>query len=192
MFLLSKPDPGYVRRFLEKQKTAGFSYPEPGATKITPPAGYNVDHNRILLGRGPEAFLAAKLAVRSWKMFDLLWVQLCWPDAPIEPGSVVAILVSHFGFWSLSAARIVYTIDEPGPVEKFGFAYGTLGDHVESGEERFSVEFRHESGEVWYDLLAFSKPNHIMAKLGYPVSRMLQKRFAVGSLNAMHRAAGSA
>jgi uncharacterized protein (UPF0548 family) len=27
-----------------------------------------------------------------------------------------------------------------GPVRRFGFAYGTLPDHVESGEERFTVE----------------------------------------------------
>ena len=71
----------------------------------------------------------------------------------------------HFGFWSLNACRIVYTIDEEGPVVRFGFAYGTLPDHAEQGEERFSVEWHHEDGTVWYDILAFSRPNHPLASL---------------------------
>jgi len=44
---------------------------------------------------------------------------------------------SHFGFWSLNAARIVYLIEEDGPCEKHGFAYGTLPEHGERGEERW-------------------------------------------------------
>jgi uncharacterized protein (UPF0548 family) len=85
----------------------------------------------------------------------------------------------------MSAARIVYVIDEP---NRFGFAYGTLTDHVESGEERFSVELDQTTGEVWYDLFAFSRPAHPLAKLGLPVSRYLQKSFTADSLAAMKRA----
>jgi uncharacterized protein (UPF0548 family) len=84
----------------------------------------------------------------------------------------------------LNAARIVYVIDEP---DQFGFAYGTLAEHGESGEERFSVEFDRKTGDVTYDLYAFSRPNHILAKIGYPFSRMLQKRFAAESKLAMLR-----
>jgi len=64
----------------------------------------------------------------------------------------------------------------------------TLAEHAESGEERFSVEFHHATGEVWYDLFAFSRPNHFLARLGYPLSRMLQRRFAEDSKRAMLRA----
>jgi uncharacterized protein (UPF0548 family) len=117
-------------------------------------------------------------------MFDIPWLRLCWPDAPIQPGTTVAILVSHFGFWSLNAARIVYVIDEPA---RFGFAYGTLRDHAESGEERFSIEMLSD-GSVWYDLYALSRPRAFAAKLGYPIARSLQRRFARDSLIAMQRA----
>jgi len=65
---------------------------------------------------------------------------------------------------------------------------GTLADHVESGEERFSVEWRRQDGSVWYDLLAFSRPRHPLAKLGTPMGRALQRRFARDSLQAMARA----
>ncbi len=54
-------------------------------------------------------------------------------------------------------------------------AYGTLTEHVEIGEERFIVEFDHESNEVWYDIFAFSRPGHMLVKIGYPYSRYLQK-----------------
>ena len=94
-------------------------------------------------------------------------------------------MVSHFGFYSLNAARIVYTIDE---ADRFGFAYGTLVEHGETGEESFSVEYSTETGEVWYDLYAFSRPGSLLAKLGYPLSRHLQKRFARDSKLAMLRA----
>jgi uncharacterized protein (UPF0548 family) len=144
-----------------------------------------------LIGTGTNDFQAAVAAIKTWKMFDMPWVNLCWPDTPIEVGKNVAILVKHFGFWSLNAARIVYVIEETGNVEKVGFAYGTLQEHGERGEERFSVEFHHASNEVWYDLLAFSTPNHVLARLGYPLSRMLQRRFAADSKQAMLRAVES-
>ena len=186
MFLLTKPDRSAIRQFLDRAKDQSFSYPEVGATKGTPPPGYNVDHNRTKLGSGVETFERAKQAVREWKMFDFPWVDLCWPDTPIEVGQNVAILASHLGFYSLNASRIVYTIDQP---DRYGFAYGTLTEHGEIGEERFSVELHAETGEVWYDLLAFSRPGHILAKLGYPISRRLQHEFAKDSLAAMRRAA---
>jgi len=75
-------------------------------------------------------------------MFDMPWVELWWPDTPIKVDATVAVLISHFGFWSLNACRIVYEIDERGACERFGFAYGTLPQHGERGEERFSVEFQ--------------------------------------------------
>ena len=99
--------------------------------------------------------------------------------------------MNHFGFYSLNACQIVYLINEIAEIHRFGFAYGTLTEHGETGEERFSVEFHPETGEVWYDLYAFSKPNHPLAKLGYPISRMLQKRFAADSKEAMRLAVSS-
>jgi len=120
-------------------------------------------------------------------MFDLGWLELCWPDASIEIGTTVAVLVSHIGFHSLNACRIVYAVDERKPMEAFGSAYGTLPDHAEIGEERFAVEFHAEDETVWYDIYAFSRPGPL-TRAAYPFSRALQKRFARDSLRAMHQA----
>jgi uncharacterized protein (UPF0548 family) len=182
MFLLFKPPVGQINRFLEERSLDAFSYPQIGATRDNPPAGYNIDHNRQFLGKGEADFEKAKQAISRWKMFEVPGLTLISPDTPIEPGRNVALLAHHLGFWSLSSCRIVYVIDDP---ERFGFAYGTLTEHVEVGEERFTVEFNPETGEVWYDIYAFSRPGHILVKLGYPYGRYLQKQFAVGSKAAM-------
>ena len=190
MYFLSKPDPDEIRTFLSAQRVQSFSYGHVGASRGRLPRGYTTDHNRIRLGEGVEVFARAVKAIRQWKMFDMPWIQLCWPDAPIEEGTTVAVLVSQLGFWSLNASRIVYVIDENGSDKKFGFAYGTLVQHAERGEERFSVEFHSKDQSVWYDVCAFSKPN-LLARLAYPLARSLQKRFAADSKLAMQRAVSS-
>jgi uncharacterized protein (UPF0548 family) len=141
-----------------------------------------------LLGHGEKVWNRAVRAIDQWQMFNLGWVELCWPDAPIAEGVNVAVLVHHFGFCSLNAARIVYTISEDkASFRRHGFAYGTLLDHVERGEERFSVEWHGRDDAVWYDLFAFSRPG-TLASIGYPLARWLQHRFRAGSQAAMMKA----
>ena len=188
MFLFSKPNEKQVRDFLHSQGEMPFSYPEVGASKDAAPAGYNVDHNRIRLGEGATTFKLAQQAIQSWQMFNIGWVKLFFEDTPIETRACVAPCAKHLGFYSLNACRIVYVINEE---RRYGFAYGTLIEHVEQGEERFLVEWNAADNSVWYDLYAFSKPRHLFARLGYPLSRALQKRFAEDSKQAMWRAVNS-
>ena len=185
MFTLTTPSDSDIRRFISKQKDSGFSYPDVGASATTAPAGYNIDHNRVQLGRGEVTWQRAVEAIRAWRMFSMPWVSLHWPSTPIQVGTDVAVSIHHFGFYSLNACRIVYVVDEEVPMKRFGFAYGTLAEHAESGEERFTVEWNREDDSVWYDILAFSRPRQMLARLGYPVSRSLQKKFANGSKLAM-------
>lgn len=185
MFLFSKPSRERINEFLASASRQGYSYPDVGATKGDPPGGYlHRDHNRIAIGKGDEAWEKAKQAVRDWKMFDLGWCGICWPDTPIEEGRNVAMMAEHLGTWSLNACRIVYTFDEP---HRFGFAYGTLTDHAESGEERFMVDRDDHTGEVFYDLYSFSRPSQFLAILGYPYARYLQKQFVADSKQSMLR-----
>jgi uncharacterized protein (UPF0548 family) len=187
MFQCRKPSKEAVERFISSQRELSFSYSQPGAThRQTPPSGYNVDHNRILLGMGTETFQRAVAALRKRKQFDLGWVKIVPPETAIEVDAVVAVQARTFGFWSLNACRIVYVIEENEVVRKFGFAYGTLPDHVERGEERFTVEW-HTDDSVWYDIYAFSHPQHLLARLGFPITRQLQHRFVRDSLAAMTR-----
>lgn len=190
MYSLIKPTPQLIKKHLHEQSQKNFSYPDVGATDHvhTVPKSYNVDHNRIKLGVGSHTFELAKAALRRWEMFNLGWVELFWPDAPLEVGSTVGMLVRVFGIYSLNACRIVHLIEEQGHIERFGFAYGTLADHAERGEERFLLEWHHDDDSVWYDILAFSQPNQFLSKVGYFYIRHLQKQFASDSKQAMLRA----
>lgn len=188
MFLLHEPSDTAIETFLRGQQRQTFSYREVGASREQAPRRYTVDHNRVLLGWGEESFAKAAAAIRTWQMFNLGWCRVHPPNASIEVGVTVAISINHYGFWSLNACRIVYLIEEQGAVQRYGFAYGTLPDHGEAGEERFSVEWDRENGSVTYDLYAFSRPQHLMGWLAYPLSRRLQKRFAKESKMAMIKA----
>jgi uncharacterized protein (UPF0548 family) len=191
LFCLKEPSEEDLRRFISQQQDSPFSYAEVGASNINVPSGYNVDRNRVFLGTGEGTWRQAIEAIREWQMFNIPWVRLYSPATPVEVGATVAVSVRHFGFYSLNAARIVYVVDEDGPVCRYGFAYGTLAEHAESGEERFTVEWDRTENKVWYTILAFSRPHKTLARLGYPLSRMLQRRFAEASKAAMVAATSS-
>jgi uncharacterized protein (UPF0548 family) len=192
MLSLRKPSAERLREFLAAQSKLDLTYSTVGATAAVAPAGYVVDHTRIKLGEGEKVFAAAKAALERWDHFRLGWVETCPPDIPIKVGKVVAVLARNLGVWWLNACRIVYVVDDDGPVQRFGFAYGTLPGHAESGEERFLAEWDRATGAVCYDVLAFSRPRHLLARLGYPWTRRVQKRFAWDSAAAMLKAVAKA
>jgi uncharacterized protein (UPF0548 family) len=187
MLTLRAPSPEAVRAFLARQQGLSLSYTPAGMTRGPAPDGYTVDHLRHRLGDGVEVFERACAGLRTWAQFRQGWVRL--EPAGVEPavGLVVAVLARVGPCWWANACRVVYQIDEAGPPRRFGFAYGTLASHAERGEERFCVELADDSGGVWYDLMAYSRPRHWLARLGYPLSRLVQRRFAVGSAAALER-----
>jgi uncharacterized protein (UPF0548 family) len=188
MLFLREPLTADIRDFIQSQVPEPFSYRETGATRANErPHGYAIDKRRILLGHGQESYLRARKALQDWRQFGLGWVQLCWPYKRLQPGVVVAVLVGHYGFWSLNAARIVYVVDELEPVRRYGFAYGTLRDHLETGEERFSVEWRADDS-VWFEISSFSRPSHWLVWAFYPLARASQQRFLRQAVRAMHLA----
>ncbi|MBI1323615.1 DUF1990 family protein [bacterium] len=187
MLLIRKPSDAFIQRFLEEQSRLGFSYDAVGATFGEVPPGFDVDRTRIRLGEGEAAFQAAKVALARWDQFRLGWVGTRPEGVPIERGAVVAVLARAINLWWLNACRIVDTVDESGEFFRFGFAYGTLPEHAEMGEERFLIEWNRADDSVWFDILAFSRPKHPLVRLGYPVVRRTQKRFGREACAAMLR-----
>lgn len=183
------PREAEVAEFLREVSPCAVSYTEIGASN-DPEArllGYSVDHNRQRLGDGAGDFLAACEALQAWRMFPRPWTRIAPARPPQRTGEVVAMLAQAFGVWWLNACRVIYTLDERGPVRRFGFAYGTLPAHVEQGEERFSIE-QHPDGSVWYDIRAFSRPRYWPVRLAKPLARRLQARFVAESKLAMRDA----
>ena len=74
---------------------------------------------------------------------------------------------------------------------RFGLLYATTPLHVEQGAERFLLEFDPATGEVHYLLEAISRPRHLLARLGWPISRAFQHRFARHSHRRMREEAAA-
>jgi uncharacterized protein (UPF0548 family) len=158
-----------------------------GATAAVRPVGYVVDHTRIKLGEGEGIFQAAKAALERWQQFRVGWLEASPQETPIKTGQVVAVVARAIGLWWLNACRIGYVVDEVERVRRFGFGYGTLPEHAGTGEERFLIEWDQGDGSVWYDILAFSRPNQFLTRLGYPMVRRTQKGFGRESAAVMSK-----
>jgi len=190
MFTFSKSSDAQIKNFLETQRDLPFSYKEVGASQNNVPKDYPINQYRARLGDGEATFTRAKNALQNWTMYKLGWTKIYPPAAPIEACEVVCVVVDHGFCWSLNPCRIVYVLEETTrEVERFGFAFGTLPGHSEEGEERFTVEWQRGGDDsVWYELLAFARPQHILAKIGSPFVRLTQRRFAKDSFSAMQKA----
>jgi len=189
MFLTRRPSQPEIAKFLDRSRELPLSYDPIGIARQTP-KGFNSDLASAVIGQGRDAFERAKIALAEWRHYEMGWVELFPRGAAIESGTVVAVLVHHLGIWSLNGCRVVYGIGDRQAGSSFGFAYGTLTNHAEMGEEIFEVRLEAESEEVVYRIQAVSKPHAAMAWIGYPIARYFQEKFRRDSINALRRAIG--
>ena len=185
MFCLTRPSPSAIARFLERSQRLPLSYAPIGILETTTRP---LDEQTVTIGSGRIDFERAKRELRAWTHFALGWVELFPRGASIEPGTVVAVLIRHLGFWSLNGCRVLYHVEDE---TRFGFAYGTLTNHAEAGEELFVVEFDPVTQAVTYRIRAVSWPHALLAYLGQPIVLHLQERFRRDSATAMTRAVES-
>ncbi len=190
MFLARRPTRNVIDRFIRESQDLPLSYGPVGIVK-TPPAGQHLDELAVTVGHGQGEFERARAALLAWKQFDIGWVETFPRQAPIAAGTVVAVLIRHFGFWSLNGCRVLDSVGSPGDVVRFGFAYGTLTNHAESGEELFEVFIDPRTEDVVYRIRATSRPQATLARFGQPIVRKLQARFRDHSVAAMKLATRS-
>ncbi len=186
MFLSHRPSAQQIERFLDASRELPLSYAPVGLARTGAP-GFRTDEAIVAVGAGDAAFARATAALIEWRHFDLGWVELRPRHAGITDGTVVAVAIRHFGFWSLNGCRVVYSTSDARQ-STFGFAYGTLTNHAERGEEIFEVRLDPETGTVTYRIRAVSRPRALLARFGYPLTRMLQARFRRDSAAAVRRA----
>jgi uncharacterized protein (UPF0548 family) len=187
VFLIRRPSSAEIDRFLDQSRQLPLSYGPTGIVRHASDAR-RFDEQVVTIGNGAAAFERARLALTSWKQFNIGWVQVFPKQAPINPGTVVGVLIRHLGFWSLNGARVLYQVGATDDPAAFGFAYGTLANHAESGEELFEVFIDPASGDVKYRIRAVSWPQAVLARVGQPIVRVLQARFRRDSAEAMKRA----
>ena len=148
------------------------------------PRGYAHDFCRERIGLGKRAFEAAREALRRWEQFDLGWVRIANPTPGIISGELVAVEAHTACLWSINFSRVADVVDS---AVRFGFLYATTALHIEEGQERFLVEFDPETEAVHYVIDAVSRPRHVLARTGYPISRSMQHRFQRDSIAKMRR-----
>ncbi len=180
---LQRPSVEFCRKALNALTGKPLTYWERGATDWKRmPQGYAHATDRVTLGHGDEVWAFAKTALANWDCYPQEpWIGLSeYP--PIEVGQQVMVLFEIAGLWWTSPCRIVYVIDEP---HRYGFAYGTLPGHVESGEELFLVERDPMTGDVHYEIRMMANAANPLAKLVPPVVKAMQQRFRKTSMRQM-------
>ncbi|MGH9599335.1 MAG: DUF1990 family protein, partial [Terracidiphilus sp.] len=87
MFHFTQPHAAAIERRLAAARRLPSSSPQflsfNGGMEVHPPGGFAHDHSRSCIGRGEAAFTAAKRAFKQWAMFDLGWVRVANPSAPV-------------------------------------------------------------------------------------------------------------
>jgi uncharacterized protein (UPF0548 family) len=146
------------------------------------PFGFAHDKTRSRLGSGERIFVSAKRAFDCWAQFDLGWVRVANPSATMTVGEIIAVETESLGLWALNLSRIVERIDSE---SLFGFIYSTTAFHIEQGEERFLLRFDDATGDTWYELESVSRPRSGLARIGHPITRSFQHKFARDSHRRM-------
>ena len=180
------PSPALLSEFVAEQAKQDLSYREIGATRAELPPGYVHDRESADLGPFDSAtFDRAGTALTSWQVQAGAGLTV-FPGDPVAMGDTFALVIRlPVGAYAVAAGRVVFVQDEPG---RRGFGYGTLPGHVEQGEEAFAVVRRGD--RMYFEITAFSRPRHPLARAGKPVSRLLQRQTTSRYIDAMHAIVG--
>jgi uncharacterized protein (UPF0548 family) len=162
-----------------------LTYPEVGATDRPelPGDGYHNGRHAVALGQGVRVFEAGVDALRTWQPHHFAGASLV-PEVPaIEVGSELVSVLRAGPLHLVVPCRIVYVTDEP---RRFGYAYGTLPGHPESGEESFHIEMDGRD-QVTCCVAFFSRLVDPLARLGSPIAWRLQRRVTARYLEGVRR-----
>jgi uncharacterized protein (UPF0548 family) len=167
-----------------------FSYPEVGATRSLDPGSlddrYLVFDQTWEVGSGRRDFEAASECLMTLDMQRAAGLEVAMAPDLVEEGSTFRLGIG-IGRLRLDApCRVVYTLDDT--PDSSGFAYGTLDGHPESGEVRFEVGLEDENGSVHLRIASFSRPSSRLARLGGPVTRLMQRKVNMRYLSAIEAA----
>ncbi len=178
---LSRPSPEALQRLLERARRTGPTYSEVGATAgESLPHGYRHDVYERSLG-ADGAFERAVSGLRKWEAHLGGGVDVVPPEAPLIANETVLLLLRLGGLWTAAPCRIVYVVEDD---DRFGFAYGTLPGHPETGEAAFVVH-RAEGGDVLFSIRSFSRPSDPLARLAAPIGRRIQTTVTRRYLDAL-------
>ncbi|MDN5685583.1 MAG: DUF1990 domain-containing protein [Brachybacterium sp.] len=134
-----------------------------------PPAGYRRIHRSAVVTG--VSFEDAAADVLTWALQCRAGIDVVASSTPLTEGTEARLRLGVGPFTITAPCRVLQVIDEPG---RQGFRYATLPGHPESGIEQFLVT-RTATGLVRVHLDAVSRPATWYARLGAPVTRVVQE-----------------
>lgn len=158
-------------RVVEDLRRADLTYAEVGLSRGDLPRGYRHLRHTVVVGAGTERFHEVSRTLLGWDMHRRAGVAVRSSSASVAEDEVAVLRLGRGWLGVTAPVRVVYLVDE---ACRKGFAYGTLPGHPESGEESFVVELL-DDGEVRFTITAFSRPASVLARLGGPVGRAVQR-----------------
>jgi uncharacterized protein (UPF0548 family) len=166
---------------MREMAAADVTYAEIGATAGVLPPGYkHGSYARLLTGGDPaRRFEAAAMGLQTWQAHVLSGVNPIAAERPVVGATALFALAIGPAEVSI-ACRIIDVIDEP---DRYGFIYGTLPLHPESGEERFLVT--RVGDAVTFTIDVFWRRAHLLSTLGGPITPFLQQRATHAYLDAL-------
>ena len=148
-----------------------LTYEPVGETwRATLPHGMH-EQTRVI-GHGADDLASAIDGLKQWASHRGAGLDVLQAPA-LQVGEVFVAVMPLVAFEVRITCRIVGVVDTP---TSFGFAYGTLPVHPESGEESFVVTMEAD-GSIVYRIRYYSTARHPIAKLGGPVTKAMQKQF---------------
>ena len=178
---ITRPSDERLMAIWEQQSTAPITYKDEGMTQGGPHRGFR--HHRSSISLPTGTFDAAREAVRTWGAQRGAGFGV-YPERPVARGMTVLVYGRLGPLYTSVCCRVVYVVDDK---DRWGFAYGTLPHHAERGEESFVVSTDKE-GNVTFTVESLSRPASPLARLGAPITRVIQNRMTRRYLDAIRRA----
>lgn len=122
----------------------------------------------------------------SWQVQTRAGLRVAASAPLIVPDAVCVMTFAPAPFALTIPCRVVYTISD---ADERGFAYGTLPGHPEAGEEAFLLR-RNTGGGIDFTIIAFSRPATLLARIGGPATRAVQRAMTGRYLRALDGSSG--
>lgn len=166
-----------------------LTYPQVGASAREPlPEGYRQVRRRVRIGQGEEVFAAVAAGMRKMLVHRYTGLVVRSDvDTPSVGGRFTSGLrLAGARLWA--PCEFVWVSDA---THGYGYGFGTLSGHPESGEEAMEVAIDSRE-RVEFTIRAFSRHSAWYARLGAPLARLVQDRITDGYVAAARRLAGEA
>jgi uncharacterized protein (UPF0548 family) len=99
----------------------------------------------------------------------------------VGPGTTIRVAGRVKGLRADAELRVTFAIEEP---RRVGFALGTVGDSVVSGEESFMLDW-NDKDEVWFTVRAFDAPHALLYRMLPALTRRRRRELFTRYLRAI-------